>query len=338
MLPRTGTNSIRGVSGGCGCKIGAASLLPALDACRRPSHERVLVDGTTADDAAVVQLSPELAIVQTIDFFPSPVDDPYDFGRIAAANALSDVYAMGGTPISALNVIAYPLQELGQDPLRQILLGGADVCAGDGVSVVGGHSILDTEAKFGLAVTGLVHPDEIVTNAGGQPGDILKLTKSLGVGSLIRAHTLGLAHDSLLRIVVETMATTNREASVQAVSCGVNAMTDVTGFGLLGHLHHVARESGLTAVVEWGSVPSLPLVDELLTSADVVSSGTRRNIEWSVEFTERSNAPEWAWRLCNEATTSGGLLLSLPPDRADDAPGVEIGYLEDGPRGKIRLV
>src|ERR671916_1380507 len=178
---------------GCGCKLSAADLRPIVASLPRPTDPRVLVAADTADDAGVIQLTDDLAIVQTADFFTPIVDDPYDFGRIAATNALSDVYAMGGTPVSALNLVAFPLEKLGGDVLREILRGGHDAVEAAGAAIVGGHSIDDPEPKYGLAVTGTVHPDEVLTNAGGRPGDELSLTKPLGAGAVSTAAKRGLA-------------------------------------------------------------------------------------------------------------------------------------------------
>src|SRR5689334_6916961 len=187
---------------GCGCKLSAAALRPIVASLPRSSDPRVLVAADTADDAGVVQLTEDLAIVQTVDFFTPIVDDPYAFGRIAAANALSDVYAMGGRPVSALNLVAYPLETLGPDILREILRGGADAVAAAGASIVGGHSIDDPEPKYGLAVTGVVDPRAVLTNAGGEVGDVLVLTKPLGAGTVATALKRGLADDALVERAV----------------------------------------------------------------------------------------------------------------------------------------
>jgi len=219
---------------GCGCKLSAADLRPIVAALPRPTDPRVLVAAGTADDAGVVQLTAELAIVQTADFFTPIVDDPYAFGRIAATNALSDIYAMGGTPVSALNLVAYPLDVLGPDVLREILRGGGDAVAAAGASIVGGHSIDDPEPKYGLAVTGIVDPRAILTNAGGRAGDALVLTKPLGAGTVATALKRGLADAALVERAVTVMTTLNDRAAAQARAAGAHALTDVTGFGLLG--------------------------------------------------------------------------------------------------------
>ena len=207
----------------------------------------------------------DLALVQTIDFFTPIVDDPYDFGRIAAANALSDVYAMGATPLIALNVVAFPLERLGVDVLGAILRGGADVVSAAGATVAGGHSIDDPEPKYGLAVTGVVHPDEVLTNAGAAAGDVLVLTKPLGVGAIVTARKRGLSRDDdLLDRAVEVMAALNAPAASAARDAGAHAVTDVTGFGLLGHLHNLCRASAVAAVIDAERVPAIEGALELL--------------------------------------------------------------------------
>ncbi|MDQ6915899.1 MAG: selenide, water dikinase SelD, partial [Actinomycetota bacterium] len=205
---------------GCGCKLGAAELQSVLAGLSLPGDPAMLVGPATADDAGVYRLRDDLAIVQTVDFFTPIVDDPYDFGRIAAANALSDVYAMGATPVTALNLVAFSLTELGDEVLRAILRGGADVARAAGVAVVGGHSIDDREPKYGMAVTGVAHPDEIIANAGGRAGDALVLTKPLGAGAVTTALKRGVARDGQLVAAVETMVQLNREAAAAARAAG----------------------------------------------------------------------------------------------------------------------
>src|SRR4051812_20917587 len=253
---------------GCGCKLPAAALRPLVGALPGPTDPAVLVGTATSDDAAVVRVADDLAIVQTVDFFTPIVDDPYDFGRIAATNALSDVYAMGGRPVSALNLVAFPLGELGGDVLAEILRGGHDAVTAAGASVVGGHSIDDPEPKYGLAVTGVVHPDEVLTNAGGRAGDALVLTKPLGAGVISTAAKRGLADDALIARGVEVMTTLNAEAALAARAAGAHALTDVTGFGLLGHLHELALASGLAAEVDAAAVPAIEGVLELLEARE----------------------------------------------------------------------
>src|SRR6188472_735121 len=235
---------------GCGCKLPAAALRPIVAGLPRPDDPRVLVAADTADDAGVVMLRDDLAIVQTVDFFTPIVDDPYWFGRIAAANALSDVYAMGGDPVSALNLVAFPLETLGPAVLREILRGGADAVAAAGASIVGGHSIDDPEPKYGLAVTGVVDPRAILTNAGGREGDTLVLTKPLGAGVVATALKRRLAETALVDRAVAVMTALNERAAEQARAAGAHALTDVSGFGLLGHLHELAAASGVSAELD----------------------------------------------------------------------------------------
>jgi selenide,water dikinase len=321
---------------GCGCKIAAADLLPVVRALDVPGDPRLAVGSGTGDDAAVVLVRDDLALVQTIDFFTPLVDDPYDFGRIAAANALSDVYAMGGTPLSAMNVVAFPLESQGPEVLAAILRGGLDVVLEAGGMVVGGHSIKDDEPKYGLAVTGTVDPARMTTNAGGRAGDLLVLTKPLGVGAIVTARKRGVGDDALLARAVDVMTTLNAEAARAAVGAGVRGMTDVTGFGLLGHLHHLARESGVAAELDAAAVPAIEGVEALLAGEDGVSGGSRRNAAWAATFsTFEDDVPAWRRRLVTDATTSGGLLAAVAPERAAELPGPVVGRLVDGAPGTI---
>jgi len=317
---------------GCACKLPPAALRPLLAELPRPTDPALLVGLETADDAAVYRLSDELALVSTVDFFTPIVDDPYNFGRIAAANALSDVYAMGGTPLTALNLVAFPLDALGAPVLAEILRGGADVAREAGVSIVGGHSIDDPEPKYGLAVTGTVHPDRILRNAGARPGDLLYLTKPLGGGVASTATKRGKASGELIAAAVAAMTTLNRDGARAALAAGAHAMTDVTGFGLLGHLREMVEASGVGAEVDAGAVPVLPEVLELLSAPEPpIAGGTRRNRGWvedSVDFSP--DVPEERrWLLC-DAMTSGGLLVAVP-DGAPDPPGSRIGRVVEGP-------
>src|SRR5918911_1722386 len=228
---------------GCACKLSPAELHPLLAELPAPDDPRVLVGSDTADDAAAFYVSDDLAILTTADFFTPIVDDPYDFGRIAATNALSDIYAMGGEPLTALNLVAYSLEELGRNVLREILRGGQDAAAGAGVAIVGGHSIDDPEPKYGLAVTGTAHPDRVLRNSTARAGDALWLTKPLGGGVASTAAKREVAPASVIRAAVDVMTTLNRDAFAVAGAAGASAMTDVTGFGLLGHLHELTLAS-----------------------------------------------------------------------------------------------
>lgn len=323
---------------GCGCKLSAADIGPIVSALPVSDDPRLLVGSATADDAGVVRVRDDLALVQTADFFTPIVDDPYDFGRIAAANALSDVYAMGAEPLSALNLVAFPLERLGGEVLGEILRGGSDVVQAAGAMLVGGHSIDDPEPKYGLAVTGVVHPDQILTNAGGRPGDALVLTKPLGVGAISTALKRG-ASAQMLAAAVETMTALNAQAAAAARAAGARAMTDVTGFGLLGHTRELALASGVAAEIEAEAVPAIDGVEELLRDGDAVSGGSRRNREHAETFTEfADDVDEWRRSLACDATTSGGLLVAVAPERAADVPGAVVGRLVEGQTGTITVL
>jgi len=322
---------------GCACKLPAAELHPLLAELPTVDDDAVLVGADTADDAAVYRVSDDLALVSSVDFFTPIVDDPFDFGRIAAANALSDLYAMGATPVTALNLVAWSLDELGGEALREVLRGGAEVAAAAGAAVVGGHSIDDPEPKYGMAVTGTVHPERLVRNSTARAGDALFLTKPLGGGVASTAAKREVAAASLIGAAVEVMTTLNRDASEAAVAAGASAMTDVTGFGLLGHLHELTLASGVTAEVEAAAVPAIDgVLDLLLSDEPPIAGGTRRNRDWvepSVEFAD-SVPEELRWLVC-DAMTSGGLLVAAPADSG--APGIRIGRLTDGEAGRIRV-
>ncbi|HEV2786063.1 MAG TPA: selenide, water dikinase SelD [Solirubrobacteraceae bacterium] len=323
---------------GCGCKLPAAALLPIVRGLPAVAEPRLLVGSDTADDAAVFKLNDEIALVMTIDFFTPIVADPYDFGRIAAANALSDVYAMGGRPLAAMNVVAFPLEQLGADILREIMRGGADIAAAAGISIVCGHSIDDTEPKYGLAVTGTVHPAEVISNAGARPGDVLVLTKPLGVGAITTARKRGQRDDDLLARGIETMTQLNDRASEAARAAGARAMTDVTGFGLLGHLHSLGRASGVAAEIDAAAVPAIDGVLQLLAGDDAVSGGSRRNRDYAATFTTfASGVAEPRRRLLCDATTSGGLLVAVAPEGAPSLPGAIVGEIVAGEPGAVAV-
>ncbi len=322
---------------GCACKISPAALHPLIRELPRSEDPALLVGAETADDAAVYRVADDLAIVSTVDFFTPIVDDPYDFGRIAATNALSDVYAMGGRPVTALNLLAFSLEDLGHDVLREILRGGGDAAAAAGVAVVGGHSIDDAEPKYGMAVTGTVHPDRLVRNSTARVDDELWLTKPVGGGVATTAAKRELADAALTERTTAVMTTLNAEASELAVAAGASAMTDVTGFGLLGHLHELCEASGVSAELEAGAVPAIDGVLELLRSAEApVAGGTRRNREWVEPWVDWDEAvPEdRRWLLC-DAMTSGGLLVAAAP--GSGAPGTRIGRVTAGAAGRIAV-
>src|SRR5215210_7984015 len=323
---------------GCGCKLPAAALRPIVAGLERPADPRVLVAADTADDAGVIALSDDLAIVQTVDFFTPIVDDPYWFGRIAATNAMSDVYAMGGRPVSALNLVAFPLETLGADVLREILRGALEAATAAGASVVGGHSIDDAEPKYGMAVTGVVDPRAVLTNAGGRAGDVLVLTKPLGAGAVATALKRGLADAALVERAIAVMTTLNAAACEQARAAGASALTDVTGFGLLGHAHELAEASGLAAEVDAAAVPAIEGVLELLADDRAVAGGSRRNRADAETFATWSpRVEEPRRRLACDAMTSGGLLAAVAPERAGELDGWVVGRLTAGPAGAIAV-
>jgi selenide, water dikinase len=332
---------------GCACKIGPADLQELLARLPRSTDPELLVGAETADDAGVYRLTDELALVQTVDFFTPIVDDPYEFGRIAAANALSDIYAMGARPLTALNLVAYSLETLGPGPLEEILHGGAAIAAEAGVAVLGGHSIDDPEPKYGMAVTGVAHPERIVRNSTGRAGDRLFLTKPLGAGAVSTAAKRGRAPGELIGYSTAVMTTLNAYAAEAALSVGPSAMTDVTGFGLLGHLRELSLASGLSARVEAGAVPVMDGVLALLEDGEGVSGGNRRNRDFVAAFVDFDDGVVELQRaiLC-DPMTSGGLLVAAPAEVAAEleealvaaAPATRaIGSLEPGEPGRISV-
>jgi selenide, water dikinase len=332
---------------GCACKIGPGDLHALLGRLPRSDDPAMLVGPETADDAGVYRLTDELALVQTVDFFTPIVDDPYDFGRIAAANALSDVYAMGARPVTALNLVAFSLEQLGAETLTEILRGGANVAAEAGVSIVGGHSIDDPEPKYGWAVTGVAHPERVVRNSTARSGDRLFLTKPLGAGAVSTAAKRGLADGGLVAQATEVMTTLNARAAEAALAVGPSAMTDVTGFGLLGHLRELSVASGVSARVEAAVVPAIEGVPDLLERGDGISGGNRRNREFASSFTRFADGVAEPLRsLVCDPMTSGGLLVAVAADRAAEmemalreaAPAtVAVGSLERGEAGAISV-
>lgn len=276
---------------------------------------RVLVGHATNDDAGVFRLSDDQALVATVDYFTPIVDDPYDFGRIAAANALSDVYAMGARPLYALAICGFPRDRLAEGTLERILRGGIDTAAEAGIPVVGGHSIDDAEPKYGLAVTGMVHPDRIVRNVGARPGDRLILTKPLGMGIVATAVKRQVADPELVAAAIGVMAALNRAASEAMLAVGASAATDVTGFGLLGHLGELTRGSRVAARIRFADVPFLAGV-EALARADVIPGGTRRNHAGVADVVRWGGLDEVHQLMLADAQTSGGLLIAVAPERA----------------------
>jgi len=305
-----------------------------------------LVGYTTGDDAAVYRITADRAVVVTADFFTPIVDDPYDFGRIAAANALSDIYAMGARPLFVLNLVGFPRTLLSAGLLEEILRGGSEIAREAGVPTLGGHSIDDVEPKYGLVAVGEVDPTRIVTNAVARPGDAIVLTKPIGSGVIATAIKKGAAPEATITRAVEVMATLNRRAAEAMASAGVRAATDVTGFGLLGHLHKMLSASGVSGRVEAAAVPLLPGVQEL-ARAGHVPGGTHRNLadlENAIDFA--SDLDEIARILLADAQTSGGLLMSVPMDGLEglmeeltgNVPAAAvIGSVVEGEAGRIHV-
>jgi selenide, water dikinase len=303
----------------------------------------VLVGHATSDDAGVYRINAELALVQTVDFFTPVVDDAFDFGRIAAANALSDVYAMGGTPLTALNVAAFPVEELGTELLGEILAGGAAVAAEAGVVILGGHTIKDAEPKYGLAVTGTIHPDRVVTNGGARPGDTLLLSKPLGTGILTTARKRDLISDGDLAPAIAQMVRLNDRASRAMLAHGVHGATDVTGYGLVGHAGEMARASGVALAFDAHRVPLFDGVLELIARG-AVPGGTRDNLTEHARFTQYADEVSEEHRIVlSDAQTSGGLLIAIPRDGAkrvladlrELGTAAIVGEVLDGPAGTV---
>jgi selenide, water dikinase len=281
-------------------------------------NANLIVGIDTSDDAGVYKLNEETALVQTVDYFTPVVDDPYMFGAIAAANALSDVYAMGGKPLTVLNIVGFPISKLDKKILADILRGGADKVREAEAVILGGHSIDDTDPKFGMAVTGLVHPQKVWTNAGAKAGDKLVLTKPIGVGIVTTAIKRGKASEEAIRIATETMAALNKTASETAMGFTVHACTDITGFGLAGHALEMARGAGVGIVLYGDRVPLIPETRDYVEQK-IYPGGTVRNMDWVKDDVTYSDTVDEAMRiiLC-DAVTSGGLLISLPAEEADD--------------------
>jgi len=309
---------------------------------------RILVDAATRDDAAVFQLTADRAIVATVDFFTPIVDSAYDFGRIAAANAFSDVYAMGATPLFALSIVGWPRDTLPLDLLGDVIRGAADITREAGAFILGGHSVDDPEPKYGMAAIGEVRPDRIMTNAGAQAGDLLVLTKPLGTGVLATALKRDLLPESELAQAVAVMTTLNAGAARAMLRVGVHAATDVTGFGLLGHLRTLLEASGAAATITSDAVPLLPRALEM-TDQGAIPGGTRRNQESQADAVRfATSVPEAVRVLLADAQTSGGLLISVPGDRIEElqtalererAPSAAvIGRVIRGKAGQIEVV
>jgi cysteine desulfurase NifS/selenium donor protein len=299
---------------GCACKMQPSDLESILKKLPVTTDPNVLVGNSSGDDASVYLINPEQAVVQTLDFFTPIVDDPYDFGAIAAANALSDIYAMGAKPLFALNIVAFPVQRLPLGVLEQILLGAADKAAEAGISIIGGHSIDDSEPKFGMCVTGLVHPAKAWKNIGAQPGDILILTKPLGTGIISTALKNGIADADSATEACGWMKQLNNKAATALAKYPVNACTDITGFGLAGHLSEMTRGSNADAKIKFNAVPFMKNVKQFALSG-AISGGTYRNLQFYQEWIKwQAVLSETEKLMFCDAQTSGGLLVSIPAE------------------------
>ncbi|MFQ5948994.1 MAG: selenide, water dikinase SelD, partial [Acidimicrobiia bacterium] len=331
------------------CKLAPSELAQVLRRLGKLAvtrHEDLLVGLSGHDDAGVFRVAADTALVQTVDFFTPIVDEPYDWGRITAANALSDVYAMGGRPLTALQMVGWPREELPFDLLDEVLEGGAAVLEEAGCVLVGGHSVDDPEPKYGFAVTGLVHPDRVVTTAGARPGDVLVLTKPLGTGVISTGIKRDRTDPAVRDGAVQVMVTLNAGAARAMLEAGASAATDVTGYGLLGHLREMLLASGRAATVSWKDVPLLPGAGEL-AEARVVPGGTKRNLADAERYTDFDGLIAHHRVLLADAQTSGGLLIAVAADRRDallaalDREGVParavIGEVVEGVPGSIRV-
>ena len=301
---------------GCGAKVGAGTLVHLLEGFRTHSDPRLLVGYDRSDDASVYYLDENTALVQTTDFFPPIVDDPFLYGQIAAANAISDIYAMGGEPKLALNILCLP-ESMTQDMVQELLRGGYDKAYEAGAIITGGHTIHGAEPIYGLAVSGFVHPKKILTNSGARPGDVLLLTKPLGVGVLTTAAKAGLADDAVMRRIYRQMATLNRAARDIMVRYRVHSCTDVTGFGLLGHSYEMASGSGVTIRLHGAA---LPLMDGARAMAEmgIIPAGAYRNMDYvKPHLTVLPTAQQVFLDLAADPQTSGGLLVALPREDAE---------------------
>jgi len=312
-----------------------------------PKDPKVLVGLDTSDDAGVYQLNEEIALVQTVDFFTPIVDDPFTFGQIAVTNALSDVYAMGGTPLTGMNLVAFPIKTLSPSILKEILLGGLSKMKEANVALVGGHSIEDPEIKYGLAVTGVIHPKKILTNAKAKIGDRLVLTKPLGTGIIATALKGGMASEEALRKIVDSMVTLNRTASDGMKKFEAHACTDITGFSFIGHALEMAIASQVGMVIQWETVPIFPEAMEY-AKLGLVPGGAYSNRKFfSCRVEVHSDVPDLLVDILYDPQTSGGLLISLPPSKAErlvkalkkggDTFSCIVGEVVAEPRGKIQI-
>jgi len=328
--------------------VGPEDLDQVLKELPIPKDPKVLVGLDTSDDAGVYQLNEEVALVQTVDFFTPIVDDPFTFGQVAVANALSDVYAMGGTPLTGMNLVAFPIKTLPSSVLKEILLGGLSKMKEAGVALVGGHTIEDPEIKYGLAVTGIVHPDKILTNAKARVGDKLVLTKPLGTGIISTALKAGMASQEAVRKIVESMVTLNRIASEWMKKLGAHACTDITGFGFIGHILEMATASRVGVVIQSRDVPVFPEAVEYARMG-LIPGGAHSNQDFfSCKVEIHSGVQNLLVDIFYDPQTSGGLLISVPSSEAEKLIATLkkeghghcsiVGEVVEEPLGKIRLL
>ncbi len=322
-----------------------AEILGSLPAEEDPN---LLIGAETSDDAGVYRLTPDIALIQTLDFFTPIVNDPYDFGRIAAANALSDIYAMGGRPLTAMNIVCFPIRDMEKSILTSILRGGLETVHKAGALLLGGHSLEDPELKYGLSITGVVHPDHILTNAAAMPGDLLVLTKPLGTGILATALKARMLDAEASKTVTELMATLNKDAAEAMLEVGVNAVTDISGFGLLGHCLEMAQASHVGIRLFADQIPVIP---EAVTFASmgIIPEGTHKNRNFcSCALEIDSNVDDILIDIMADAQTSGGLLISVPKEKCDELldrldkkethVSKLVGEVVNAPQGKIEVI
>lgn len=332
---------------GCACKITPQNLEKILKNVTPFTHPDILVGTETSDDATVYRISNDVAIVQTLDFFTPIVDDPYDFGAIAAANALSDIYAMGAEPLFALNIVGFPEDTLPLEILDRILQGAHDKAKEAEIGVLGGHTVEDTEPKYGMVVTGKIHPSKILKNRGAKPGDVLVLTKSIGTGIITTALKRGLVSEELRLKITAQMAELNKKAAEVNAEFDIHACTDITGFGLLGHLREMSKASGLDVEIDFNKVPFIEEAQNL-AAAGVIPGGTYNNLDFVKEDIDFGDLPRIKQLLLCDAQTSGGLLSAIPENYANDyldtlqKAGIEnaaiIGSVRENGYGKIHVV
>lgn len=318
---------------GWAAKIGPGDLEEILKDLSLPVDPNLLLSSEYWSDAGIYRLNETTALVQSVDFFTPIVDDPYDFGKIAVANSLSDIYAVGGKPLLALNIVCFPIKDMDKTILKEILKGGLDKLNEAGTLMLGGHSVEDPEIKYGVAVTGIVHPEKFVTNRGAKKSDLLVLTKPIGTGILSTALKGKLLDNRTTEYLVETMARLNKSASEIMMEIGVNSCTDITGFGLLGHCLEMARASKVTIRIFKDKIPTLPKVYDF-ASMGIVPAGGRRNINYCDKLVEKGNTDPITLDILGDPQTSGGLLISLPEKNAE----VLVSRLKEADHKEVSII